>query len=99
MYTVVFVMGVVCSITVMLLLTRFPSTTRKVPNYLSDVHYLQVRDDYSLYSLSSDDSKEAAIHRHDKMGRKRNSVEGKIYKQLHMFDKDLKTDGNCFFLR
>lgn len=65
-------MGVASSITIMLLFTRFSPGLRKVPNYLSDVHYLQVRDDYSLYSITSEQIKEAA----DQRGKKRNSVEG-----------------------
>lgn len=79
-YTVVFVLGVLCSITVMLLLTYFPTRTRRMPNYLSDVHYLQVRDDYSLYSVTTDSQnfKDATIHAKEKMDRKRNSIEGKI---------------------
>lgn len=66
-------MGVVSSITIMIFFTRFSPGSRKIPNYLSDVHYLQVRDDYSLYSITSDQIKEAADQRGNK---KRNSVEG-----------------------
>lgn len=71
-YSIIFVMGVVSSISIMLFFTRFSPGSRKIPNYLSDVHYLQVRDDYSLYSITSEQIKEAA----DQRGKKRNSVEG-----------------------
>lgn len=75
-YSVIFVMGVVCSITMMLLLTHFSPTARKIPNYLSDGRYLQVRDDYSIYSLTSDRLKVLADYPNDKYNKKRNSVEG-----------------------
>lgn len=76
-YSIIFVMGVMCSITIMLILTHFsPNPRNKLPNYLSDVHYLQVRDDYSLYSLSSDG---AAAYDHHHENKKRNSVEGKPF--------------------
>lgn len=42
---------------------------------MSEVHYLQVRDDYSIYSLTSDRLKDDAEHR--KSNKHRNSVEGK----------------------
>lgn len=74
-YLCIFGMGVVCSIAIMLFVTTFTTNARKVPNYLSDVHYLQVRDDYSIYSLASDGMKGVAD---DKYGKKRNSVEGMI---------------------
>lgn len=73
-------MGVISSITIMLFFTHYSSSTRKIPNYLSDVHYLQVRDDYSLYSVSSQQLKDSA-DQHDKRGRKRNSVEG-MYEEI-----------------
>lgn len=58
----------------MMFLTHFSLNTRKIPNYMSDVHYLQVRDDYSIYSLTSDGLKADSIN--DKVAKKRNSVEG-----------------------
>lgn len=69
-------MGVLCSIAIMMFLTNFSSNPRKIPNYLSDVHYLQVRDDYSIYSVTSERLKVIADHQNDKMGRKRNNIEG-----------------------
>lgn len=75
-YSVIFVMGVVFSLTMMLFLTHFSPAARKIPNYLSDVHYLQVRDDYSIYSLTSDRLKGLNDRSNDKIGKKRNSVEG-----------------------
>lgn len=75
-YSVVFVMGVMCSITIMMFFTHFSSNTRKMPNYLSDMHYLQVRDDYSVYSLASEQLKDVTDSQGHKMGNKRNSVEG-----------------------
>lgn len=79
-------MGVVCSVTIMMCLTNFSSKPRKMPNYLSDVHYLQVRDDYSIYSVTEDRIKGATDHRNDKMGKKRNSVEGGfLFKMLNYF--------------
>lgn len=76
-YSVIFVMGVMCSITIMMFFTHFSSSnTRKVPNYLSDMHYLQVRDDYSIYSLASEQLKDITDSQSHKMGKKRNSVEG-----------------------
>lgn len=75
-YSVIFGMGVVCSITIMMFLTNFTSNPRKMPNYLSDVHYLQVRDDYSIYSITSDRLKGATDHQNGKTGKKRNSIEG-----------------------
>lgn len=71
-------MGVICSITIMMFLTNFSSNPRKIPNYLSDVHYLQVRDDYSIYSVTAERLKGLADHRNDKMGKKRGSFEGII---------------------
>lgn len=59
----------------MLFLTRYSSNSRKIPNYLSDVHYLQVRDDYSLYSVTSEQFKDPTDP-YDRRGKKRNSVEG-----------------------
>lgn len=73
-YSVIFVMGVLCSITIMLILTHFSPNSRKIHNYLSDVHYLQVRDDYSIYSVSTDGGVDL---QHEKFTKKRNSVEGK----------------------
>lgn len=73
-YSIVFVMGVMCSITMMMFFTHFSPNARKIPNYMSDVHYLQVRDDYSIYSLTSDGLK--ADFKNDKVAKKRNSVEG-----------------------
>lgn len=75
-YLAIFVMGVLCSLTMMLFMKNFSLTNeRRIPNYLSDVHYLQVRDDYSVYSLTSkraNDNDEP----HDKPHRTCNSVEG-----------------------
>lgn len=68
-------MGVISSITFMLFLTRYSPSPRKIPNYLSDVHYLQVRDDYSLYSVTSEQLK-AATDTQNKRDKRRNSVEG-----------------------
>lgn len=78
-YSVIFGMGVVCSITIMMFLTNFTSNPRKIPNYLSDVHYLQVRDDYSIYSITSDRLKGATDHQNGKTGKKRNSIEGNFF--------------------
>lgn len=82
-YSVIFVMGVMCSITMMLFFTHFASNTRKIPNYLSDMHYLQVRDDYSVYSLASEHLKDVTDSQGHKMGKKRGSVEGKKKPQIH----------------
>lgn len=69
-------MGVLCSLTTMLFMRNFSLINeRRIPNYLSDVNYLQVRDDYSVYSLTSkriDENDEP----HGKPDRTRNSVEG-----------------------
>lgn len=93
-YSVIFVMGVISSVTIMLIVTKFSPTTRKLPNYLSDVHYLQVRDDYSLYSVGSDQLKNVASNQRDERSKKRNSVEG-IYLNLTKFCQSLFD--NCFF--
>lgn len=83
-YSVIFVMGVVCSITMMLFFTQISWNTRKIPNYLSDMHYLQVRDDYSVYSLASEQPKDVTDSQGGhKMGKKRNSVEGTKKKHFH----------------
>lgn len=75
-YLAIFVMGVLCSLTMMLIIKNFSLTKeRRIPNYLSDVHYLQVRDDYSVYSLTSkraDENDEP----YGKPDRTRNSIEG-----------------------
>lgn len=73
-YSIIFVLGVICSITMMMFFTHYSPNTRKIPNYMSDMHYLQVRDDYSIYSLTSDRLK--ADFKHDRVAKKRNSVEG-----------------------
>lgn len=41
------------------------------------MHYLQVRDDYSIYSLASEQLKDVTDSRSHKANKKRNSVEGK----------------------
>lgn len=72
----IFVMGVLCSLTMMLFIKHFSLTNeRRIPNYLSDVHYLQVRDDYSVYSLTSKRANEND-EPHGKPDRTRNSIEG-----------------------
>lgn len=75
-YSLMFVMGVISSVTIMLLLIQFLPIARNTPNYLSNVHYLQVRDDFSLYSLSSDRFKNTA-DQYDTVGQKRSTVEGR----------------------
>lgn len=52
-----------------------------MPNYLSDMHYLQVRDDYSVYSLASEQIKDVTDSQNHKMDKKRNSVEGEKKKE------------------
>lgn len=74
-YLIIFVMGVLCSLTMMLFIRNFSITERKIPNYTPDVHYLQVRDDYSVYSLTSQRSNADRTFGGN-ADRKRSSVEG-----------------------
>lgn len=74
-YLLVFITGVLCSILAMLFMVYYMpdslSRKRKHVNYLSDEHFLQVRDDYSIYYPSSEDSdepNEAVIERSEPEG-------------------------------
>lgn len=72
----------------MMFLTNFSPNTHKIPNYLSDEHYLQVRDDYSIYSLTSDRLKSDS--KQNKFGKKRNSVEGKYKRKPNLGPQENK---------
>lgn len=58
-YLFVFTTGVICSFVAMLIMIYYMpdslSKHRKHVNYLSEEHFLQVRDDYSIYYPNSED--------------------------------------------
>lgn len=79
-YLIIFVMGVLCSLSVMVIFRNFRTTVHKIPNYMSDVHYLQVRDDYSIYSLTAQRSGLEADQTtsNNIRDKKKNFLEGKL---------------------
>lgn len=52
-YIVIFVMGVLSSLLITFFAIRILPQQRKIQNFLSENHYLQVRDDYSVYMPTS----------------------------------------------
>lgn len=73
-YLLVFTTGVLCSFIAMLIIVYYMpdklSKQYKHVNYLSEDHFLQVRDDYSIYYPNAEDSepRERVIKRSEQEG-------------------------------
>lgn len=63
-YFITFGTGVLCSLLVTYFAVKFSPIERK--NYLSEEHYLQVRDDYSIYSPSTNHLIEEHLEQSDR---------------------------------
>lgn len=76
-YLITFCTGVLCSLLVTYFAIKFVPNERK--NYLSEEHYLQVRDDYSIYSPSTNNLIEEHLEQsaRAKKLQKKNKDEGK----------------------
>lgn len=73
-YLLMFVVGVLNSILVTYFMMKLSSNNRQPRNYLSDEHFLQVRDE-SVYSLVSGRSKNSKVEQR-KGDKERYSTEG-----------------------
>lgn len=75
-YFITFGTGVLCSLLVTYFAVKFNPIERK--NYLSEEHYLQVRDDYSIYSPSANQLIEEHLEQSDrtKKQQRKNKDEG-----------------------
>lgn len=75
-YLLIFAMGVVNSILVTYFMMKLSSNNRQPRNYLSDEHFLQVRDE-SVYSLVSGRSKNGKVQQR-KGDKEHYSIEGML---------------------
>lgn len=75
-YVGIFATGVVCSILMMNFAANIFPNERKIRNFLSDEHYLQVRDDYSIFSLAPNQLVEHENGQRKRISSQRNDLEG-----------------------
>lgn len=75
-YFIIFGTGVLCSMLISYFAVKFVPKERK--SFISEEHYLQVRDDYSIYSLSTNDLIEDHLEQTDRARKlqKKNKHEG-----------------------
>lgn len=74
LYLLIFAMGVLNSLVITYFVVKFSPSNRLRRNYLSDEHFLQVRDE-SVYSLVSGRSKNGKAPQ-KKIDKDRSSIEG-----------------------
>lgn len=68
-YFIIFALGVISSLAMMYFIINYIPNERKKSNFMSDEHYLQVRDDYSIFSLTPsnlDDDGERQLRKNPK---------------------------------
>lgn len=75
LYLLIFAMGVLNSLVITYFVVKYSPSNRQRRNYLSDEHFLQVRDE-SVYSLVSGRSKNGKTPQR-KIDKDRSSIEGK----------------------
>lgn len=75
-YVIIFAAGVVCSMLMTYIAIKFVPNERK--NYMSEEHYLQVRDDYSIYSPSTNSLIDEHLERSERVKKlqRKNKEEG-----------------------
>lgn len=75
-YFIIFGTGVLCALLTTYFVVKIVPNERK--NYLSEEHYLQVRDDYSIYSPSTNHLIEEHLQHSEraKKSQRRNKEEG-----------------------
>lgn len=74
LYLLIFAMGVLNSLVITYFVVKYLPSNRQRRNYLSDEHFLQVRDE-SVYQLVSGRSKNAKTPQR-KIDKDRSSIEG-----------------------